>query len=181
MPEPAGPATLEDARAAMAAEGGLIPEPPAPKKTAPPRKRVRPSRAKKETAPKASAARSRKSLRKPLEELLGMVAGGVMLANPVDGQIIAAGAPRLAGELDALAGRNPAVHKWLSAMTEGGANLGLVLALSMIVVPILANHGLLPPEVAAMMGLASMLPEEAAPAPEPEAPAVNGQGPQGAP
>lgn len=103
-----------------------------------------------------TTARRKRSLKKPVEELLGLVAGGVMFVNMTDAQIIEAGAPRLAEELDNLAQRNDLVYRWLEGLTTGTSNMSLLMAISAIAVPIMANHGMLPPQVAALMGFANM-------------------------
>ncbi len=114
-----------------------------------------------DSTPRA-AGRRKRSLKKPIEEMLNTTAGLVSLANATDGAIISAGAPRLAVELDKLAERNDFIYKWLSGMASGAGNLSLLMAISAIVIPILANHEKLPPEVAALFVMVNVADDQLA-------------------
>lgn len=86
----------------------------------------------------------RKSLEKPLANLFASLGSTVYILNRADGQAIIEGSDRLAKALNELAKENPAVHKTLSRMLTGSAWGGVFIAAGGIVVPILANHNLMP-------------------------------------
>lgn len=71
--------------------------------------------------------------------------------NQYDGVVIVGGADRLASSLVDVAETNPKVRKALEAFVKGNAWAGVAVAAAAIAVPILANHGMLPPSVTAAM------------------------------
>lgn len=127
-----------------------------PPKDAPPRGATRPA------AGGKSRPASRPKLAPKLEELGGLIgtatyATGMARQNPrliYDAEIILGTVERLAAALEKLAAENPAVRRVLESLlaaTAFGELAGAVLA---IAVPIAANHGLLPPVAATMVGAA---------------------------
>lgn len=73
---------------------------------------------------------------------IGMV---VFALNRVDGQAILSGSPRLADSLIQVAEQEPKVRKALENMVTAGAWSGVAMSVAAIAVPIMANHGYLPP------------------------------------
>ena len=69
-----------------------------------------------------------------------------------DAHIILTHAPQLAEQLNDLAQRNPVVHRVLFAMMNGADGLALTVTLSQVLVPILANHEIIPKPTAKMFG-----------------------------
>lgn len=116
-----------------------------------------------------------------LEGLIGSIGAGLYLVNPYDAERVLAGGSELAESLHQVAKDNPAVRRVLNAAlaTTGWAQLGA--ALMPVLIPILANHGVLPAEAADAQG-APRPPRAAggrptAPAPAPAA-AAEGNGHQ---
>jgi hypothetical protein len=93
-------------------------------------------------APRARKPRS--TLAPRLESLLGMVGIAVFAVNPIDGQAILTGAPELAAALDQLARENPAVKRVLEQLLATSAWGAVAMATAKILLPIAANHELLP-------------------------------------
>lgn len=111
---------------------------------------------------KRGSGSNARSVKKPLEELLATVGTIVTAINPVDGAIILARAEPTARALDDIAKDNPSVHRVLSMLTTGGGGwVGVVTALTPIILPIAHNHGLTAavPMVDALA--AGMMPDEA--------------------
>ena len=69
-----------------------------------------------------------------------------------DAYIITQNAPQLAEQLNALAQRNPAVHRALFAMMNGTDSALLLMTVANMAIPIAANHGLIPKQPAMMLG-----------------------------
>jgi hypothetical protein len=69
-----------------------------------------------------------------------------------DAQIILNNAEELAKALNDLASRNPAVHRVLHLMMNGTDSMVLLTAVANIAIPIAANHGLLQPAMAELVG-----------------------------
>lgn len=128
---------------------------------------------------KAGGGMTSAQLRKALAEAVRSAAGALTVAGVMvdprliyDGQIIAGKADELAAELVELADKNPAVHAALVTLVKGSqwARLGgLVVS---IVVPIAANHGLIPIEA---VGLVPGV-EAPPPRPQPTQPTEDGRG-----
>ncbi len=117
--------------------GGLLMVDTAPTKIVP---MGRPDR-----KPRADAGTPRrKSLEKPLNNLITSLGVTVSLVNQTDGQAIIEGSDRLAKSLNELAKENPTVHKNLTRMLTGSAWGSVFIAAGGIAIPILANHNLLP-------------------------------------
>lgn len=84
----------------------------------------------------------------------GNIAGlGLLVSafNQYDGIAIVAGSDRLGASLVDVAETNPKVRKGLEAFVKGNAWAGVAMAAAAIAIPILANHGMLPPSVTAAM------------------------------
>ena len=114
------------------------------------------------TAPAATRKRrsSRKStqLRGKLVELVTaigttlMVAGVAKPALGYDAGILIENADRIAGELVKMGERNENVAKALEALVTTSEYGGSLMVLGAVLLPILANHGILPREVASLVG-----------------------------
>jgi hypothetical protein len=110
-------------------------------------------------APRATASTprtARKSTTPNLEKRLGssLTTLGTLgcLVSPNDGLIVLQGVPALAAALAKLADENPAVRANLERMLTAGAWSGVIAAVVPIVIGIMANHGAMPPAMAAMFG-----------------------------
>lgn len=88
---------------------------------------------------------------------LGIMVG---MVNQADGLAIVQGAPAFCEALAALADESPKVRAGLESALSGGAVLKVCAAGSAIVLPIMANHGLIP---AALAGAFGAPPGEGAP------------------
>lgn len=93
----------------------------------------------------------RKTLTKPLTEFFTTIGTVVSIANRVDGLAIIGGAERLAEALNAVAKDNPVVYRNLERMLTGSNWAGVIVASGAIVLPILANHHLLPFTIPGLM------------------------------
>lgn len=69
---------------------------------------------------------------------------GVTFINPLDGRVIATGGPAIAHELVELAKSDMKLRKTLTSLTRPGKYGPLTLATMAVVLPIMANHHLLP-------------------------------------
>jgi hypothetical protein len=98
----------------------------------------------------------RKSTTPNLEKRLGssLTTLGTLgcLVSPNDGMVILQGVPALAAALAKLADENPAVRSNLERMLTAGAWSGVIAAVVPMVIGIMANHGAMPPAMAAMFG-----------------------------
>lgn len=97
-----------------------------------------------DSKPKAGRPTVNAQLRDSLDEMITSIGLGVSLANEADGVAIIEGGPKLADALAALAASNPRIAKALTRTTGAAGWGGVVIALSGILVPIAANHGLVP-------------------------------------
>lgn len=124
-----------------------------------PRRRGRP-KGSTDKAPRATARSSsaRKSTAANLEKRLAssLTTLGTVgcLVSPADGMVVIQGVPALAAALAKLAEENPAVRANLERMLTAGAWSGVIAAVVPIVVGIMANHGAVPAQMAAMFGAA---------------------------
>lgn len=120
-----------------------------------PRRRGRP-KGSTDKAPRTTAPRARKSTTPNLEKRLAssLTTLGTVgcLVSPADGMVVIQGVPALAAALAKLADENPAVRANLERMLTAGAWSGVIAAILPIVLGILANHGAIPPNLAAMLG-----------------------------
>lgn len=105
------------------------------------RKRER-VREEKDTAPKGKRPGP---LAGRIESALTTLGTGVFILNADDGRIVIAGSHNLAVALDGLAKENPKVRAVLERALAGGAWGAVIMATAAIVVPILANHGVVQP------------------------------------
>lgn len=82
---------------------------------------------------------------------------GIMVVTPLDrlgGHLMAANADEIADQWIALAETNPSVKRTLMKLVEVGGWGGVVMAHATILLPVLANRGLFPDQVA--QGTAAM-------------------------
>lgn len=79
-----------------------------------------------------------------LNKLIEYVGLGVTFVNPVDGSSITKGGPKLARELVILGTTDLKLRRYLELVASPGKYGGLAMAILAMVVPILANHGMLP-------------------------------------
>lgn len=114
---------------------------------------------------------------KRLEGLIGSIGAGLYLVNVYDAERVLQGGSELAESLHQVAKDNPAVRRVLNAAlaTTGWAQLGA--ALMPVLIPILANHGILPAEAAEAQG-APRPPGAGGSPTRPSAPAPEGNGHQ---
>ncbi|MFJ7153257.1 hypothetical protein ACIQVT_34510 [Streptomyces sp. NPDC100445] len=107
-------------------------------------------------APRATTPRARKSTTPNLEKRLAssLTTLGTLgcLVSPADGMVVVQGVPALAAALAKLADENPAVRANLERMLTAGAWSGVIAAVVPMVIGIMANHGAIPPAMAAMFG-----------------------------
>lgn len=101
-----------------------------------------------DTAPKGRKRTPK--LAAQLEQTVSVIGGLVAMANQFDGHVITSTAPQFALAWANLAERNPAVKRFLESATSGGAYGEVVLASAIMIMPILANHGVLPEQIAGM-------------------------------
>ncbi|MFD8943345.1 hypothetical protein ACFV00_15270 [Streptomyces californicus] len=80
---------------------------------------------------------------------LGMTVG---VFNQADGMAIMAGAPAFAEALAGLADESPKARELMEGALSGGAMLKCITAGAGILLPILANHGLIPSGILAAAG-----------------------------
>lgn len=79
-----------------------------------------------------------------LTKLLNWSAAGIMFINPADGKVIAKGGPAVAHELVELARIDKRFRPYLEWLAAPGKYGPLTLATAALVLPIMANHGLVP-------------------------------------
>lgn len=79
-----------------------------------------------------------------LKEYVSYLGLGIQLVNPADGKIIADGGPNVVHELVELAKTDSRFRKPLEMLATPGKYGPLVLALMGVLIPLLANHGLMP-------------------------------------
>lgn len=82
--------------------------------------------------------------------MAGMARGDERLQY--DGSIIIEGAERLAGALDKAALESPALRRTLEMLVTTSAWGELAMAAGAILLPIAANHGVIPPAAAQLVG-----------------------------
>ena len=153
-----------DFPAPLGTAGKASPPPPpgGPSDTAPKRGR-----------PKGSTNRSTmsvKSIEEGLNQQFTILGTVVSMANAYDGRVILEGTPQLSKALADLCDKNPKVKRNIERMLAGGTYGEVLIAAGLIAVPIMANHGLMPPSIASLYGQA--IPpqeEEVAEAPQPAA------------
>ena len=110
----------------------------------------------------SSSSANRKSVKKPLEELFGVLGAAVSMVDPVDGAIVLARAEQTARALDDIAKDSPSVHRVLSLLTTGQSGwAGVAMAMAPIILPMAHHHGLLRGSPMVDQMAAGMMPEEA--------------------
>ena len=132
----------------MTTESAPIATPKETLKDAPPRvvKVTAPKRA--DRKPKTGSRR--KSLTRPLTDLITAIGTGVSLVNQADGIAIVTGAEPLAKALNNVAKDNATVYRNLERLVTGSAWGAVIMAAGSILVPIAANHDLLPFQIPGM-------------------------------
>lgn len=84
------------------------------------------------------------TLERDLKATLDGVATALLFVNPTDGQIVAQHSDKLASSWARLAAKNAGVRRVLTALTTGSAYGEVAIATLLVVIPILANHKLIP-------------------------------------
>lgn len=143
-PELKFPAPLGDA--------GKKETPPPPTGDTPPKRRGRPPG----STSKTTMSLSR--IEDALNEQFTLIGTVVFAFNEYDGSCILEGSPRLSKALANLCEKNPKVKRNIERLLAGGSYGEVVLAAGLIVVPIMANHELMPPGIKALYGKA--IPEQ---------------------
>lgn len=110
----------------------------------------------KEDAKPASLRKS--NLEKDLAEFFMMIAMMVSMVNANDGAIIGQNSERLAHAYGNLAKQNKAFRRFLEGMMKTGAMGEVFTATLFTAIPILGNHGKLPPELMIFFGGATGAP-----------------------
>lgn len=108
-------------------------------KTEPAKKRGRPP-----------TSQSLSLLRRQLEQNFMMLGMGLMLINEYDGKVVVKNAPEMSAALIGIAETSPKVKRILQGMMKTGTFAQFAMAFAPVVVPIAANHGVVPVEVAMM-------------------------------
>lgn len=142
-------APLPDLEAFTLEAPGPDPSPPKRGRGRPPGSPNRPKASDSAPRPRTGGTSARGKREKALLGTLGGIGVGICLVNRRDGEVVLAGAPALADSLAALAEQNPAVARAIDGMNAVGAWSGVFAAAGAIIVPILANHRMLPGGVAA--------------------------------
>ena len=155
---PPAPAGAKKAKGAAKKAPGSTDELPGAKGGRPPRGRGRPS------------------LKSRLSELVATIAGALTMGATMggseriayDGAVLAENADRIAEQLDRLAQNNPAVKRALESLLSFSDSADLVTTIGVVLIPIMANHGLLPTGAAVLVGAPEPPPRPPKPEPEPE-------------
>lgn len=132
-------------------------KPPTPKRgRGRPRKDAAP-RASTPRAPKAPPVKPRVDRLTELLATIGVTVSAMGMARQseriaYDGQIVMGNARQVAEALEATASENDGLSRALDALLAGSSYTLLVTALAGMLVPIAANHGLIPAGMASMMG-----------------------------
>jgi hypothetical protein len=100
----------------------------------------------------SAGRQAKKSLEDDLGTMLTALAMAVAMFNQQDAAIIAGNADPVARAWSNLAKTNPKVDKILRSMMGGVSYGEVIMATAMMVIPILANHGLLPTQMQAVLG-----------------------------
>lgn len=98
-----------------------------------------------DTAPKGAGRPTKNAvLEKSLEDVFTNFGLAVAMVNEADGVAIIEGSGPLADSLASVAATNPRVARALERSTQAAGWGGVIIALSGILLPIAANHGLVP-------------------------------------
>jgi hypothetical protein len=97
-----------------------------------------------DSEPKRAGGKRSSTLERDLKATLDGVATALLFVNPVDGQIVAQHSDKLASSWARLAAKNAGVRRVLTSLTTGSAYGEVVIATLLVVIPILANHKLIP-------------------------------------
>lgn len=93
---------------------------------------------------KRSTWAQKEAVRASLNQLVMFAGAGITVINAIDGQTVMMGGPALVNALVDLAEEDKQIRKYLDFLSGPGKYGPLLLATLGIVVPILANHHLLP-------------------------------------
>jgi len=117
--------------------------------------------------PRGSRARtvtaSTATIRKRLAEVFSMVGGVVSLLDAHDGRVILANAEPLADGWAKVAERHPRMRQALEGFEAGGVYGAAIVSTVMVVVPIMAHHRMIPPNLLGAAAMAGVPVETAAP------------------
>jgi hypothetical protein len=102
-----------------------------------------PPEPKKKRTPPASRGR-KKNLTEPLTDMYMSIGMGLMLLNPLDGQVVCENAPKMAKSLNKWGESNPTVYRSLERLCTTSAMGGVIAAHAPVILAIAANHDLLP-------------------------------------
>lgn len=116
--------------------------------TAPKKRRGRPPGSKNASSSKAP---SFAAIETQLTATVAAIGMAVSMRNEIDGQIIVEGAEAFSKGWVELAKTNPAVKKALVALVAGSTWTGAIMGTAAIAVPIMANHKMLPENVASVI------------------------------
>jgi len=94
------------------------------------------------------------NLEKDLQEFIMMISMMVSFFNGNDGAIIGANSERLAHAYANLARQNKPFRRFIEGMMKTGAMGEVFTATLFTAIPIMGNHGKLPPEIMGMFGMA---------------------------
>lgn len=103
--------------------------------------------------PRQNADEALETIRGALTLALSGVGATVMAVNMVDGMAIAQGTPKLVDSIIMLAKQDKAVRLYLLRIATQSAYLNVIGSVVAILIPIMANHKLLPPIFAAPFAL----------------------------
>lgn len=93
---------------------------------------------------KRSSWPQKEAVRSSLNQLVMFAGGGLSVINKVDGQTVMMGGPALVTALVDLAEEDKTIRRYLDFLSKPGKYGPLILASMGIIIPILANHKLLP-------------------------------------
>jgi hypothetical protein len=109
---------------------------------------------------RVGASMSISKIEESLATQFTMIGTAVYAFNSYDGTVILQGTPKLSAALANLCEKNPKVKKNIERMLAGGAYGEVIVAAAFIAIPIMANHGMMPPGIAALYGKAIPSEEE---------------------
>jgi hypothetical protein len=95
-----------------------------------------------------------KSIEDALAQQFTLIGTVTMAFNEYDGTVILQGTPQLAKALANLCDKNPKIKKNVERMLAGGTYGEVIIAAGLIAMPIMANHGLMPPSIRSLYGAA---------------------------
>lgn len=141
------PETLADV---LGEDANFVPDDPKPVKRV--RKPKKPAKPKIDNKTRPARLTAKTDLTEDIEGLIGSLTMPLVIMGArdpkffKDAEIIMRQTPTLAAQLNDLAQNNPAVQRVLFILINGSSGIGIGLTLTQIVIPILANHEILPRE-----------------------------------